>query len=194
VLELAGVGIDEVDHLDLYSCFPSAVQVAATELGVPLNDPTRPLTVTGGLSFAGGPWNNYVTHSIATMAERLREEPGSLGLITANGGYLTKHAFGLYSTEPPSAGFHWEDVQPDVDRLPTVTAEHTWSGPATIESWTVPHDRSGEPTAGLLAVRTPHHTRTLAVVREPDQIRELLATEHAGAPVEVREDHTAILP
>ena len=36
----------------------------------------RPLTVTGGLSFAGGPWNNYVTHSIATMADRLRDEPG----------------------------------------------------------------------------------------------------------------------
>src|SRR5688500_11392021 len=51
----------DVDHLDLYSCFPSAVQVAAAELGVGLD---RQLTVTGGLGFAGGPGNNYVLHSI----------------------------------------------------------------------------------------------------------------------------------
>src|SRR3954462_4326604 len=69
VLEMAGIGLDDVDHIDLYSCFPSAVQVAAAELG--LSGDPRPLTVTGGLTFAGGPWNNYVTHSIATMAQRL---------------------------------------------------------------------------------------------------------------------------
>ena len=74
-LELAGVGVDEVDYVDVYSCFPSAVQVAAAELGLPLDDPQRPLTVTGGLTFAGGPWNNYVMHSIATMVEMLRREP-----------------------------------------------------------------------------------------------------------------------
>ena len=62
---LAGRGVDDVAHVDLYSCFPSAVQIAADEIGLGLD---RPLTVTGGLSFAGGPWNNYVTHSIATMA------------------------------------------------------------------------------------------------------------------------------
>ncbi|MBU3750474.1 MAG: hypothetical protein FGM52_08475, partial [Mycobacterium sp.] len=86
-LELAGVGLDDLDYVDLYSCFPSAVQVAARELGLPVGDPDRPLTVTGGLTFAGGPWNNYVMHSIATIAERLRDNPGSVGLITANGGY-----------------------------------------------------------------------------------------------------------
>ncbi len=77
VLELAGVSLDEIDFVDVYSCFPSAVQVAAAEIGLPLDDPSRPLTVTGGLTFAGGPWNNYVSHSIATMAERLVADPGS---------------------------------------------------------------------------------------------------------------------
>ena len=95
VLELAGVGVDDIDLVDVYSCFPSAVQVAAAELGLPVDDADRPLTVTGGLTFAGGPWNNYVTHSIATMAERLAGTPGRRGLITANGGYLTKHSFGV---------------------------------------------------------------------------------------------------
>jgi len=86
-LELGGAGIDDIAHIDLYSCFPSAVQVAAAELGLSVDDAIaghRPLTVTGGLSFAGGPWNNYVTHSIATMANRLRQEPGSLGLVAAS--------------------------------------------------------------------------------------------------------------
>ena len=101
VLELAGLGIDDVDYVDLYSCFPSAVQVAAAELGLGLDDPGRPLTVTGGLTFAGGPWSNYVMHSIATMAELLVANPGRRALITANGGYLTKHSFGVYSTDPP---------------------------------------------------------------------------------------------
>ena len=99
-LQLAGVGVDDLDLIDVYSCFPSAVQVAANELGLPVGDPGRPLTVTGGLTFAGGPWNNYVTHSIATMAERLVANPGQRGFITANGGYLTKHSFGVYGTEP----------------------------------------------------------------------------------------------
>ncbi|MBV8930053.1 MAG: acetyl-CoA acetyltransferase, partial [Mycobacteriaceae bacterium] len=110
-LELAGLGIDDIELIDLYSCFPSAVQVAAAELGLPVGHPARPLTVTGGLTFAGGPWSNYVTHSIGTMAERLTARAGSRGLITANGGFLTKHSVGVYGTEPPAHGFRWEDVQ-----------------------------------------------------------------------------------
>ena len=33
-LELAGIGIDDVSVIDLYSCFPSAVQLGAQSLGV----------------------------------------------------------------------------------------------------------------------------------------------------------------
>src|SRR5918994_1391873 len=80
LFELAGLGVDDVAHVDLYSCFPSAVQLGAAEIGLPLD---RPLTVTGGMSFAGGPWNNYVTHAIATMAEVLRGDPGAVGLVAA---------------------------------------------------------------------------------------------------------------
>ena len=116
MLELAGLAVDDLDYVDVYSCFPSAVQVAARELGLPLADAARPLTVTGGLTFAGGPWNNYVMHSIATMTELLRANPGTRGLITANGGYLTKHSFGVYATTPPAEGFRWQDVQSTVDR------------------------------------------------------------------------------
>ncbi|MGV9801271.1 acetyl-CoA acetyltransferase [Mycobacterium sp. NPDC003449] len=192
-LELAGVGVDDVDLIDVYSCFPSAVQVAAAELGLPLDDPARPLTVTGGLTFAGGPWNNYVTHSIATMAERLTEAPGRLGLITANGGYLTKHSFGVYGTEPPGHEFRWEDVQPAVDREPTRTAVVEWSGTGTVETWTTPFGRDGEPEKAFLAVRTPDDARTLAHITGGDDLRVTVTEDIAGAKVRVHPDGTAAL-
>src|SRR5262245_5327799 len=150
--KLAGVGVDDVDHADLYSCFPSAVQIAAAEIGLGLD---RPLTVTGGLSFAGGPWNNYVTHAVAGMAGVLRSSPGTVGLVTANGGYVTKHALGLYSTAPPPAGaFRWADVQPAVDQVPgreLCEQVDDSDGTVEIESWVVSHDRSGSPERVLAA-------------------------------------------
>lgn len=187
-LELAGIGIDDVAHVDVYSCFPSAVQVAARELGLPLDDPGRPLTLTGGLTFAGGPWNNYSTHAIATMATRLRESAGSYGLVTANSGYLTKHAFGVYRTEPPAGGFRREDVQAEVDREPTVRADPTYAGPATAESWAVLYDRSGVPERGFVAARVADGARTLASTVDPEAMQRLLVEEKAGASVVVTAD------
>jgi acetyl-CoA C-acetyltransferase len=190
-LELAAAGIDDMALIDVYSCFPSAVQVAANELGLPSGDPSRPLTVTGGLTFAGGPWNNYVTHSIATMAERLVANPGQRGLITANGGYLTKHSFGVYGTEPPAHEFRWEDVQSEVDREPTRKAVVEWSGVGTVESWTTPFDRNGAPEKAFVAVRTPEDARVLAVI--PQDVEVTVREDIAGAKVQVNPDGTATL-
>jgi acetyl-CoA C-acetyltransferase len=190
-LALAGVGIDDVDYVDLYSCFPSAVQVAAAELGLPVDDPARPLTVTGGLTFAGGPWSNYVSHSIATMAELLAANPGRYGLITANGGYLTKHSFGLYGTEPPKAEFRWEDVQSAVDREPTRDAAVEWEGVGSVEAWTTPFDRDGRPEKAFLAVRTPDDRRTLALLPDAEAAAATVADDIAGAKVAIRADGTA---
>ena len=66
-------------------------------------DDRRGLTVTGGLAYFGGPGNNYVTHSIAQMMDDVRKAPGSKGLVTANGNYVTKQSAGIYSTERPAA-------------------------------------------------------------------------------------------
>lgn len=191
-LELAGLGIDDVDYVDLYSCFPSAVQVAAAELGLRVDDPARPLTVTGGLTFAGGPWSNYVMHSIATMAELLVANPGRRGLVTANGGYLTKHSFGVYSTEPP-AEFRWEDTQPVVDREPTTDAAVAWEGMGTVEAWTTPYDREGRPEKVFVAVRTPEGSRTLAVVTDGAAAQASVREDIGGAKVAVAADGGATL-
>lgn len=157
----------------------------------PRSDPARPLTVTGGLTFAGGPWNNYVSHSIATMAERLVANPGQVGLITANGGYLTKHSFGVYSTQPPAHEFRWEDVQPAVDAEPTVVAEADWSGTGTIETWTTPVTREGAPEKVFVAVRTPSGGRALAVITDASQAEASIREDLAGAAVTVKPDGTA---
>ncbi len=191
-LELAGLGLDDIDHVDLYSCFPSAVQVAATELGLDTDDPARPLTVTGGLTFAGGPWSNYVTHSIATMAELLVANPGRRGLITANGGYLTKHSFGVYGTEPPLE-FRWEDVQPAVDREPVGDGLLEWEGVGTVEAWTTPFNREGLPEKAFLAVRTPDGSRSLAVITDHASAEATVREDIAGAKVAVATDGSATL-
>ena len=84
-------------------------------------------------------------HAIATTVNDFRERPGEPGLVWGNGGYLTKHSLGVYSTQPPDGGFRHDDVQVAVDALPRrVLAEPAdAAGPATIEAYTVMHDREG---------------------------------------------------
>jgi acetyl-CoA C-acetyltransferase len=146
-LTLAGIGIDDVGLIDLYSCFPSAVQLGATSLGLDPYSGDRQLTRTGGLAFAGGPWNNYVMHAIATMLGELRDHPGDHGLVWANGGYATKHAFGVYSSTPPAFGFRHESPQDEIDALPRrmLAEPEAAAGRATIEAYTVMHSRDGVP-------------------------------------------------
>src|SRR5262249_49801438 len=98
-LAAAGIGIDRVHYFDVYSCFPAAVQIGCEALGIAADDP-RPLTVTGGLPYFGGAGNNYAMHAIAEMMARVRARPGSIGLVTALGWYITKHAIGVYSATP----------------------------------------------------------------------------------------------
>ena len=143
-LQNAGVGIDDIGIVDLYSCFPAAVQLGAQSLGLDIN---AQLTRTGGLPFAGGPWNNYVMHAIATVMNDLRNAPNELGLVWANGGYTTKHAFGVYSTQPPKEAFKHAYPQDQIDAMPrrSVAKAAEAVGPATLEAYSVMHDRDGKP-------------------------------------------------
>lgn len=191
--ELDGTSVDDVAHLDLYSCFPCAVELGADALDISLEDASRPLTVTGGLPFGGGPGNNYVTHSIATMCERLRGDPGSLGLVTALGWYATKHAVGLYSTDPPARGFRWESVQEAVDALPSRRATTCGQGEASIETYTVLHERGGRPERAPVTALLEDGTRALAVVSDPDAMVSLMETEGCGRPIRLLGDARAVL-
>ncbi|MEI7885972.1 MAG: acetyl-CoA acetyltransferase [Actinomycetes bacterium] len=182
VLELAQLQIDKVAHLDLYSCYPSAVQLALRELSISAD---RQLTVYGGLSFAGGPWNNPVGHAICSMVQVLREDAGSIGLVTANGGHVDKHAFGVYSTNPPKAGFRWERPQAEVDDRGGRTAVADFQGEAKIETWTVMHDRDGLPTRGHAACLTPDGGRTWGVSSQTEIMHAMSTEELLGRQVRI---------
>lgn len=175
-MELAGVSAAELDNVDIYSCFPVAVQVAAKELGL---TERSPLTVTGGLTFAGGPLNNYVMHSIATTVELSRAQRGSKNLVTANGGFLTKHAFGVYSSEPPAAAYRHEDLQERVDAEPTRDVHEGFAGTATTESYTVMYDADG-PRTGHIAALTAEGKRVWASVHDLDAVAALEQRGVAG--------------
>ncbi len=174
-LELANMQVSDIDLIDVYSCFPSAVQVAINELGL---DDSKPLTVTGGLTFGGGPLNNYVMHSTAKMVELLREQRSSRGMITANGGYLTKHAFGIYSGEPTQEFSH-QNVPAEVDATPTREAVENHEGEVTIESYTVMYGPNG-PAMGHAACLLPDGRRTWANTEDSDVMQAMTEEEFCG--------------
>ena len=199
-LELAGVEAADLDFVDLYSCFPSAVQVAARELGLDLE---RPLSVTGGLTFGGGPLNSYVMHSIARTAELLRETDGGRALVTANGGMLTKHSFGVYSADEPAAPYRHEDLTAEVHALPKREAVADYSGTTEIESYAVMFGGAAkaaksfrsvygnraapttEPSVAHLACRLPDGRRAWANVDDPDTLSAMCEQEFCGQPVQL---------
>ena len=168
-LDGAGFGVDDVARFDLYSCFPSAVQIAmgALDLAGPASGDRRPLTVTGGLGFAGGPVNNYVSHSIATMVEECRRDPGSVGLVTGIGWYATKHSVGLYSSDPPARGFvRIDSLQPAIDALPRREPAGAYAGRAMVEATSVVFERDGTPSLAIVSALTPDGRRALANSRD----------------------------
>ncbi|HVX19800.1 MAG TPA: acetyl-CoA acetyltransferase [Acidimicrobiales bacterium] len=183
-LASAGIGVDDVDRVDLYSCFPVVVQMAAAELGLATDDADRPLTVTGGLTFGGGPGNNYTAHGIATTVRLLRERPGSVGLVTGLGWYATKHAVGLYASRPPAHGgrdgFRWSSPQAEVDALPRCPVDDAATGPVTVETYTVTYDRDGRPDGGIAACRTAAGARTWARITDADDLGSVVAADGIG--------------
>lgn len=147
---------DDIAHFDIYSCFPIVVFNACDALGIAPNDP-RTLTQTGGLPFFGGPGNNYTLHGLAAMVGTLRANPGDFGLVHGNGGWMSKHAVGVYSTAPIYGPWTPPDslaLQADIDARPEPATLDAPTGPARLESYIVIYAR-GEPLGALIIAR--HH-------------------------------------
>jgi acetyl-CoA C-acetyltransferase len=113
------------------------------------------------------------------MAEVVREDRGSTGLVSANGGWLAKHAFGVYSCVPPTEGFRYENLQDQVDALPLREALIDWEGPVTIEAYTVAH-RAGKPHIGHAACLTDDGRRTWGTVEDPAILAAMTREEFCG--------------
>ncbi|MFV0317173.1 MAG: hypothetical protein ACK5O2_09475 [Microthrixaceae bacterium] len=187
-LELAGVDLDGIDHLDVYSCFPSAVELFCREFDL---DPlSRPLTVYGGLAFGGGPWNNPVGHALASMVRTLRESPG-LGLVTANGGHVDKHAFGVLGSAPPPQGFRYERPQAAIDSAATPRKVLTdFEGTVDIETWTVMYDRDNRPERYHGSCLTADGDRVWATSTDPEIMATATSSDLGGHSAAVETDGT----
>lgn len=183
-LELSGVSADQLDLLEMYSCFPSAVQIYARELGIDLK---RPLTVTGGMTFGGGPLNNFVLQATCRMAELLREQPGSKGLVTSVSGMLTKQGFGVWSTEPNPAGFGFADVTNEAraaaPALPLVAAE---GGRGEIVGCTVLF-HGDSPLRAVAVITLDSGERTVAYSEDAELMSAMMRQEFCGRRAEVGE-------
>lgn len=174
-LERARVDVDSVDLFDLYSCFPVVPKLAARVLG--LDRGQGNLTVTGGLSFFGGPGNSYSLHAVTAMTKALRRGDGSLGLIYGNGEFLTKHHSLLLGSSPLESGFHSPgevNIVDHRDKPPEVA--DTYEGSAGIETFTVEFDKENQPKRGYVVARGLRGERVPASVRrlDDDTLSELL--------------------
>jgi acetyl-CoA C-acetyltransferase len=191
---LGPTDIDDVAHLDLYSCFAASLGFAADALGI-ADD--RALSVTGGLPYHGGPGSNYATHAVAAMVETLRRDPGSHGVVTGVGMHMTSHAATLWSTTPPPApatgrsaaaggppGGTPGGTAGGTAGAPTIAVTSGAEGPATVATFSTTYGRDG-PDATALICDLPDGSRCYARLDEPAAAEDDLAgtdvTLEAGA-------------
>jgi len=186
-LQRLGVTNEGLTQIDLYSCFPTVVQSACDVLGIDAYDAARVPTVTGGLTFGGGPGNNYVTHAIASMVDALRADPNAQGLVTALGWFCTKHSWGVYAGSPPRDGFRWSSPQDDVDRQARCVSDQR-DGTATVESYTITHASSGEPQRLIIAARTAGGVRTWCHSTDAALLRDAEDEELIGRTGAITDD------
>jgi acetyl-CoA C-acetyltransferase len=187
-LESAEAGAGDMDLVDIYSCFPCAVHTACEALGLPADGSGR-LTVTGGLPFFGGPGNNYCLHALAEMTTRLRGGT-SRGLVTGNGGILSKHAAAVLGTDPGrAASTDWASgdllrIAPESQHEQPAAAA---PGKGSILSYTVIAGRD-KPDRAVVLAETDNGERFLA--RNDDAQETALLWEHSpiGESIEVHSE------
>ena len=183
-LDVAGVSLADIDVFDLYSCFPIAVFNICDGLGLAPDDP-RGLTVTGGLPFFGGAGNNYSMHAIAELIRRLRDRPGALGLLGANGGFLSKYSVGVYASKPrPFSAFDSAPLQAEVNAWPAPSLAGAYTGEAAVETYTI--DYSGPAPRGTVVARAPSGDRVLAMTAADDAavVGEMIAKDPLGRRIQ----------
>lgn len=183
-LHNSNVTLDKIQHIDFYSCFPSAVQMACHMLGLDVKD-ARGFTVCGGLPYAGGPASAYTLHSMASMVGKLRGKTSVNGLVTGNGWFLSKHAATVLSTDPHATGKLTTSLMSDLPSrdMPgeACVVNERAEGAATIETYTVKYGRDGEPERGIVLGRTISGERFLAnTTTDTGFLKEFVTAERVG--------------
>lgn len=179
--------VDEIDHVDLYSCFPSIVTLTTEALGL---DPTRQLTVTGGLAFAGAPLNFAAGQGLVGMVPTLRSDAGSTGLVQGNGGHATKHALGVYSTTPPSSPHVVHDLGRVGNAKPIADSAH--EGEGTLAGVTVEYGHAG-PERAIAIVEFDNGSRSWGVSDDVELMALITAKETVGRRVKMADGKMSLL-
>jgi acetyl-CoA C-acetyltransferase len=188
-LDMAGLTLEEIDCFDLYSCFPCAIAVAQRMLGLP-PDERRPLTLTGGLGFFGGPGNNYSLHAVATLADAIASGEVETGMVTGLSWFMQKHSVGIYGSTPTEHVLDTSEVDEGSDQIVgdapmPVTA--TPQGRGRIDTYTVLFARDGTPTQAIVYGSTDGGERFVANTGgDPEVYDELMSTCQVGRIVRVR--------
>jgi acetyl-CoA C-acetyltransferase len=184
-LELADLEVDDCELIDIYSCFPSAVQVAQRELGIG----DRALTVTGGTTFSGGPPNSYGLHAAARTVELIRDVPERQALISGVGGLLTKHSYLVFSGAPNGRAFHLAHPQTAIDTFPGRTGPALLPAPATLEAYTMTYDHDATPEGAVLSCLTDDGSRVWGAPSEIEALAALTRDDLCGRRVQLELSH-----
>ncbi|RIJ29865.1 enoyl-CoA hydratase-related protein [Henriciella mobilis] len=187
VVDSVGGSAGTFDCLELYSCFPVVPKLALSALsqkGLPENVPA---SVTGGLTFFGGPLNNYMSHATAAMVRKMRSGAARTGLLYAQGGVLTKHHALVLSAE--EGGYEdcggdpsWQEAA-DHARGPVPAILDGYEGPAELETFTVKYGRLARAQFGVAILRAPDGSRVIARVRPDDKQTMELLLSPAQSPI-----------
>ncbi|MFZ2633463.1 MAG: hypothetical protein WA081_00490 [Desulfosalsimonadaceae bacterium] len=172
--------MEEIDCFDIYSCFPSSVAIACKMLGIKETD-KRPLTLTGGLGFFGGPGNNYSLHAVVTLADALSRGLYKAGMITSLGWFLQKHAVGIYSTRPVNTELYHYDLDDKKSFLvgeKPVKTRNIASGKGIIETYTVIYSRDGSPAYAVIYGKTSEGFRFISQTHADPDIFDLLTSQN----------------
>jgi len=196
-LELAGASTSDVTAAELYSCFPSSVQSFALDLRL---EKQCPLTVTGAMPFAGGPFNHFSLEGVARMVEVLRSDtaiaaPGRrIGLVSNLSGIFGKQACVLLSNQPNPRGYGYEDITAAVaERDVPLPLNGQYVGPATIVGYTVVFQK-GQLSHGVAICDTPDGDRTVARSDDEALLGEMMTREFCGRVVEISKGGTFSSP
>ncbi|KAL1865406.1 hypothetical protein Plec18167_009453 [Paecilomyces lecythidis] len=153
-LQLAGLGKDQIDVLDIYSCFPIVPKLACEHMGISVTEPNKPISLLGGLTSFGGAGNNYSGNALVEMVRELRQGNKQNGLVLANGGFMThEHAIVLSSIPPRQFGFPLDQAHHDAVGKEDIPFQQRAEGEAVIETYTVEFDRKGRPSRGHVVGR-----------------------------------------
>lgn len=181
-LDLNGLVATDFDAVELYSCFPCVPRMALRVLGA-LKPDVAP-TVTGGLSFFGGPGNNYMSHAVAAMVRKIRDG-ARLGLLYGQGGFVTKHHAAVLAAKPPLAPVRDSSLSPSQAAVQqhVTLANEDYEGAATLESYLLQYGKGGEPDRATIVARTLSGHRVVARLAAGDAAGLHALTAALGEPV-----------